>query len=143
MKSISKVPVIARLLLTVTLLCVFATGVSAITYTASPHRAKIRNYDAVYAVLYDAIAAGNKEADIHDYGVPAEDIRYIYSDILASAPEFFYLDNKISYYYQHVGLQNIVTRVQLRYTMTAEEREEARINYEQELSYIFQRSILR
>lgn len=136
MKFLFKTPGFSRLLLTLSLIIFFTTGVSAYTYTASPYSEKIRNYDEAFTAMYDAISAGEESADLTEYGIRADDILHIYSDLLTSVPEFFYLDNKISYYSQRSGLQNIVTKVRFSYKMTGEELEEARLSYEQELAYI-------
>lgn len=110
--------------------------VSAITYTASPYRKSIKHYDEAYTAMYEAIAAEEDSADLSELNIHVDEILNIFSDILASAPEFFYLDNRLTYYYQREGLFNTVTEVHFTYRMNKIERDEARLAYEQELSYI-------
>lgn len=125
-----------QILLTVVMMSFLGVSASAITYTASPNRASIRNYDEAYTAMYEAVSKGAEIVDISEYGIKTDDILSIYSDILASAPELFYLDNRITYYYNRGGLSNTVTKVRFEYKMNEVEREEAKLAYEQELSYI-------
>lgn len=136
MKILSGTSVIGRILLAFSLMIFFGTGVSAYTYTASVYRDTIRNYDEAYAAMYEAAAAGEESADLSAYGIRVDDIIHIYSDLLTSAPEFFYLENRISYSYQQSGAYKTVTQVQLRYTLTGDALDEAKLGYEQELAYI-------
>ena len=110
--------------------------VSADIVTASPYRELIDGYDEAYLRMYEAIAAGEESADLTDLKIKAGDISRIYGDIVASCPEFFYLDSKIAYGYVTQGFRDYVTAVNFRYTMDESEREEASLNYEAELAYI-------
>ncbi len=103
------------------------------TYTVSPYRDTIRNYDGVFVKLYEAMVAGADSADLSPYKIDTRDIAYIYSDVLLASPELFYMDNTVTYYYNSRGY---VTKVEFNYTMAPEERTEALLDYEREVDYI-------
>lgn len=113
-----------------------ASAVSARTYTASPYRNLINNYDEAYTAIYEAVAGGADYADITDLKISSNDIGKIYSDILQSCPEFFYLNTNFKYYYIDRGLVHYVTKVEFRYIMTRDEIIAASDEYEKELAYI-------
>lgn len=106
---------------------------AAETYTLSPSRDTIPDYDEVFAALYEAMIDGETSADLSAYKIDRSAVVQIYSDVLFASPELFYADNTITYYYTSRGQ---VTNVELRYTMEPEEREEARQVYEREVDYI-------
>ncbi len=108
---------------------VSATG----TYTASPYRDTIRNYDGVFVKMYEAMVEGAEFADLSPYKIDTTDVVRIYSDVLLASPELFYVDNTVTYFYNARGY---VTKVEFRYTMDVDEREEAMRLYEQEIDYI-------
>jgi hypothetical protein len=103
------------------------------THTVSPYRDLIRNYEEAFAVLYQAMADGEKTADLSEYKINTKDIVQLYSDVILASPELFYADNTLSYFYDS---RDIVTGVEFRYTMEPEKREEAVRMYEREVDYI-------
>ena len=103
------------------------------TYTVSPYRETIRNYDGVFVRIYEAMAAGDASADLSPYKIDAGDIGQIYSDVLLASPELFYMDNTVTYFYNSRGH---VTEVEFNYRMDAEERKTALQMYEREVDYI-------
>ena len=122
-------------LLTVCLCAALTLRVQAVD-SASPYRDRIRNYDEAYTVLYQAAAAGEKGANLSDFRLTKEEVLQLYSDLVGSAPELFYLDKKIQYFYGSQSFARTVTSVEFFYTMTTEERVSAKIAYEKELSEI-------
>lgn len=113
-----------------------ALSVSARTYTASPYRNIISNYDEAYTAIYEAVSEGENSVDLTELKINSSDIIKIFSDIIQSCPEFFYLDKQIKYYYTDKGILHYVTTVEFSYTMTKTERENSVREYENELSYI-------
>lgn len=103
------------------------------THTVSPYRDLIRNYEEAFAVLYQAMADGEKTADLSEYKINTKDIVQLYSDVILASPELFYADNTLSYFYDS---RDIVTGVEFRYTMESAKREEAVRMYEREVDYI-------
>ncbi len=103
------------------------------TYTVSPYRDTIRDYDAVFTAMYGAMADGAESVDLSMYKRTADEIVQIYSDVLLSSPELFYADNTLTYYYNTRGL---VTEVEFHYRLEPEERQEAMQSYEREVDYI-------
>ncbi|MBQ4354361.1 MAG: S-layer homology domain-containing protein [Clostridia bacterium] len=126
---------ISCLFLAILLSAVCAASVSA-DYAGYEQQNGIEQYEEIYEHLYNAIADEAEQTDLSAYQLRTDDLMQIYADILASTPEFFYLENKISYYYKTVGVQDIVTAVSFQYKMTGEELDAAQLRYEQELSYI-------
>lgn len=124
------------IILTVVIAVMMATSVSAITYTASPYRDSISHYDEAFNAMYEAIARGDASVEMLEYGIRTDVILNIFSDILTSVPEFFYLENKITYYYRDEAFTKIVTEVRFNYKLSGEQLENAKINYENELAYI-------
>ena len=118
--------VLTAFLLTLT---VFANG----THTLSPYRETIRDYDAVFVTMYEAMISGEVSADLSAYKIQVQDMAQIYSDVLLASPELFYMENTVAYFYNSAGH---VTEVEFQYRMNAEEREEASQMYEREVDYI-------
>ncbi len=118
------------------LLLGLSVSVSAYTVTPSVYRDSIEGYDEAYLRMYEAVAAGAESADLADLKLRDTDAVQIYSDIVGSCPEFFYLANRIAYSYTTQGLRRNVTSVNFIYTMDADEREAAKLEYETELAYI-------
>ena len=118
------------------LIAVSAVSVSARTYTASPYRNIISNYDKAYTAIYEAVSDGEPSVDLTGMKINTNDIIKIFSDIIQSCPEFFYLDKQIKYYYVDQGIVHYITTVDFTYTMTGTERKNAVAEYENELSYI-------
>lgn len=111
-----------------------ATAVSAgSTYTVSPYRDTIRNYDGAFVKIYEAMVSGAEFADLSPYKIDTAEVVQIYTDVLMSSPELFYAANTVTYFYNQRGY---VTKVEFTYTMDAEEREVASRMYEQEVDYI-------
>ena len=111
-----------------------ALSVSANTmHTVSPYRETIRDYDAVFAAMYEAMADGAESVDLSMYRRTTDEVVRIYSDVLHASPELFYADNTLTYYYNSRG---IVTEVEFHYRMEADERQEAMQSYEREVDYI-------
>ena len=128
-----------NLIYTVLLLFLMLTlslSVSAYTVTPSVYRETIEGYDEAYVRMYMAIAEGAESADLTDLKLRDKDAVQIYSDIVGSCPEFFYLANRVAYGYTTSGLRRNVTKVNFIYTMEGEELERARLEYETELAYI-------
>lgn len=119
---------------TALLLSIMAVAVSAgSTYTVSPYRDMIRNYDGAFVKIYEAMVSGAEFADLSPYKIDTNEVVQIYTDVLMSSPELFYADNTVTYFYNQRGY---VTKVEFTYTMGPEEREEASRIYEQEVDYI-------
>lgn len=111
-----------------------AVSVSANTvYTTSPYRDTIRNYDAVFVRMYEAMQGGVEFANLSPYKLTPNDVVQIYSDVFLASPELFYVDNTVTYYYNQQGY---VTKVEFNYTMETEKREAAIQAYEREVDYI-------
>ena len=110
-----------------------ALSVSAYTVTASTNREKIKNYDEVFSFIYDSVLRGESEIDLSEFKIKDTDIFKIYTDIILSSPEFFYLNNSMEYYYNR---QNIVTSISLSYNMSSGQIASAYLNYEEEITYI-------
>ena len=110
--------------------------VSAYTVTPSVYRDTIEGYDEAYLRMYKAIAACEESADLTDLRIRDKDAVQIYSDIVGSCPEFFYLADRVAYGYTSSGLRRNVTKMNFIYTMDGEELERARMEYETELAYI-------
>jgi len=113
-----------------------AVTVNASTYTVSPFQNTIDNYDEIFLTMYEAIATGHDSVDLSVYKIKEQDLIRIYTDLIASSPEFFYLDNKITYYYNKSDTNKTITSVKFVYTMSESEREKASLEYEAELAYI-------
>ena len=111
-------------------------SVSAYTVTPSVYLETIDGYEEAYLRMYEAIAAGADSADLSDLKLSETEAVQIYSDIVGSCPEFFYLANRIAYTYTIQSLRRIVSSVEFVYTMEPEKREAAKLEYEQELAYI-------
>ncbi|MGN1409446.1 MAG: transglutaminase domain-containing protein, partial [Eubacteriales bacterium] len=109
---------------------------SARTYTASPYRNIISNYDEAYTAIYEAVSDGKPSVDLTELKINTSDILKIFSDVIQSCPEFFYLDKQIKYYYMDRGIVHYVTTVEFQYTMAEDERKNAVAEYENELNYI-------
>ncbi len=120
--------VTAFLLLSLTITA-SATG----TYTASPYRETIRNYDGAFVKMYDAMVEGTEFADLSPYKLKPSDVVQIYSDVLLASPELFYVDNTVTYYFNQ---RDYVTKVEFNYIMDVDEREAAMLEYEREVDYI-------
>ena len=86
--------------------------------------------------MYEAIEDGEESADLTDLRLLDSETVQIYSDIVGSCPEFFYLGNRIGYSYTRQSGKRYVTQVNFIYTMEAEERDAAKLEYETELAYI-------
>ncbi|MGN1345894.1 MAG: S-layer homology domain-containing protein [Eubacteriales bacterium] len=119
------------------LVAVFFLAVSAsaadTSYTVSPYRTTIRNYDGVFVRLYEAMANGAASVDLSPYKINTDELVQIYSDVILSSPELFYADNTVTYFFNSQGH---VTRAELAYTMDGEERAAASEAYEKEVNYI-------
>ena len=113
-----------------------AAVVSAAEYTVSGLRQTVKGYDEAFAMMYEAIDACEESVDISGLGIGAEDVAAIYGDILNAFPEFFYLENTISYRYHSSTPEKPVTTVRFRYKITGDELASAKKEYEQELYYI-------
>ncbi|MBQ2727462.1 MAG: S-layer homology domain-containing protein [Clostridia bacterium] len=111
-------------------------AVSANTVTASPYRDTIPGYDEAYLRMYEAIDGAEKSADLSDLKLKDTELVQLYSDIVASCPEFFYLDSRVAYSYIPQGMKKVVTTVNFVYRMEGEMLEQARQEYETELTYI-------
>lgn len=120
-------------ILTAVILSTTASAGPTNTYTVSPYRATIRNYDRAFAAIYNALSEYDDTASLAGYGIKSKDIIHIFSDVINSSPELFYAGNKISYY---IDPWDNVTSINLNYTMPKEEAEEATVTYEQEIDYI-------
>lgn len=127
--------ILAAVFITAALIA-FSPDVSARTYTASQNRSSISGYDEAYEAIYDAAAAGESGVDITELRISAKDIIKIYSDVLQSSPELFYLGNTIRYTYTDRGLFRYVKHVEFTYTMSEKLRNAAVKVYENELDYI-------
>jgi|GEM_PF-1184091 len=113
-----------------------ALGASAAEYTVSGLRGTVKGYDEAFTMMYEAIDAGEESVDISGLGIGAEDLVGIYGDILNSSPEFFYLENSVSYMYHSSTPEKPVTKVKFRYKIEGDELAAAKTVYEQELYYI-------
>lgn len=109
-----------------------ASAVSASTYTASPYREEIAHYDDVFMKIYEVALDVEKKVNISEYKLRDYELMQIYSDLISSAPELFYLESKVVYYKN----SKYVTDVEFTYRMSEKEIEKASIDYEKELNYI-------
>lgn len=124
-----------RLLLLILAAAVFlllAVTVQADEYTASPYRKDIPTYDDVFKTIYETAIRGEHRVGLSEYKIKDYELMQIYSDLIAAAPELFYLDSRVVYYHN----TKYVTEIELIYNMTESEREEASAEYEKELAYI-------
>ncbi len=110
-----------------------AVSVSANTYTVSPYRDTIKNYDGAFSKIYEAMTSLSEFVDLSMYKISTSDIIQIYSDVIMSSPELFYADNRIAYFYDQQGK---VTKVEFMYTMSQEEITAASETYQREIDYI-------
>ena len=124
------------LILVLMFLIGMSLAVSANTVTASPYRDTIPGYDEAYLRMYEAIDGAEKSADLSDLKLKDTELVQLYSDIVASCPEFFYLDSRVAYSYIPQGMKKVVTTVNFVYRMEGEMLEQARQEYETELTYI-------
>ncbi len=123
------------------ILCVFASvflalAVHANTYTASPYRDTIDNYDEIFLKLSEAVLLNMESVDLSEYHIEESMFLQVYFDLISATPEFFYLDNKVTYFYNKHDKDHHVSTVKFNYTMDKVRREEAMAEYERELSYI-------
>lgn len=118
------IAVIAALLL--------ASAVSASTYTASPYREEIAHYDDAFMKIYEAALDVEKIVDISEFKLKDYEVMQIYSDLISSAPELFYLESKIIYHKN----SKYVTDIEFKYRMSKEEINNAFVEYEKELNNI-------
>lgn len=120
------------------LACAFGLSLSVSAYTVTPsvYRESIAGYDEAYTRMYKAIADCEPSADLSDLKIRDSDAVQIYSDIVGSCPEFFYLGSRVAYGYTVNGLRRNVTKMNFIYTMEGEGLETARLEYETELAYI-------
>lgn len=124
---------IFAVLFTAVILSTAVAADSTNTYTVSPYRATIRNYDRAFTAIYNALSEYSDSVSLAGYGIKSKDIGHIYRDVKNSSPELFYADNKITYY---IDPWDNVTSVSLGYTMSQEEAADALKIYEQEISYV-------
>ena len=127
--------ILAAVFVTAALVAV-SPKVSARTYTASQNRSYISGYDEAYEAIYNAAEAGESGVDLTELRISSKDIIKIYSDVLQSSPELFYLGNTIRYTYIDRGLFKYVKYVEFTYTMSEKLRNAAVKVYENELDYI-------
>ncbi len=120
------------ILMTAAAVIMLSAAVSAEDYTASPYREEIAEYDEVLTKIYQAALHGEARISLTEYKVRDYELMRIYSDLIAAAPELFYLDSRVIYYHN----TKYVTEIELIYTMTEAERETASVQYEKELAYI-------
>ena len=113
--------------------CAFAAGP---VYNSSPSQNEILRYELAYETIYDAAASGAQTADLSSCRITDEEAVQVYADLIASAPEFFFLSNKIYIDYVPGIFGNSAIRLTFTYLMNPKEREAASIVYENELSRI-------
>ncbi len=118
------------ILLTLTL----AAAVSAAA--SDPIDYSLENYRDAYYAIYGAVLEQKKTVDLTEFDIKRSEIGDIYTDILRTCPEFFFLDENIRYYYERRGGEEYATVVTLEYTMTGDVLEAAQADYESEIQYI-------
>ncbi len=105
-------------------------------YTASPLSNRINNFDKIYKDMYETIEAGNEYIELSEYNISTDDVFDIFYDLYLNSPEFFFLENRIEFYYTNSENREYVTRVYFLYSMSSQERKKAESEYEKELDYI-------
>ena len=128
-------------ILLLTLLAAFLLGGAASAageiLNPSPYRAQIDRYDEIYERIYDAAASGRESVSLDQFRVAEEDIVTIYSDLVLSAPELFYLSPRLAvdYYFGIFG-HRYATRVFFTYSEDAQSREAESILFDNEIARI-------
>ena len=121
---------------TVLMLCCGTAVYARNEYSATPLSMQIDNFAEIYEAMYEAIDEGEEYIELSDYNISTDDIFSIFYDLYLNSPEFFFLDNRIEFYYTNADNTEYVTRVYFLYSMNSEERKKAEAEYEKELAYI-------
>ena len=86
--------------------------------------------------MYNAAAAGKTGVDLSSFQLTDTEVVMVYSDLMMSAPELFYLDAQIQFYSDSQSAASTVASVDFCYTMTAEQRQTAMNTYKKEIADI-------
>ncbi len=124
-----------KILTTIIFFTLVFTAVLSVS-ASDPIDYSVENYREAYTALYVAVASQKKTVDLTEMNIKRSEIGEIYTDLLRTCPEFFYLDENIKYYYERRGGEEYATVVTLAYTMTGTELEAAQLEYESEIQYI-------
>lgn len=83
--------------------------------------------------IYQSLLAGQTEIDLSAYKIPKEQITALYTDVMNSHPDLFFVESGISYNFTSAGY---IVSVKPRYCMTGQELAQARMYCEQALDEI-------
>lgn len=87
----------------------------------------------VEAYIYEALLAEKSEIDLEAYGIHKDQIAQLYTDIMNTHPDLFFVEGGISY--THTSAGNVVT-LKPKYSLTGQALTEARQYCEQALDEI-------
>ena len=101
----------------------------------SSYRSEIPNYDEIYELLYTSATEGETVVLTKGLNIDDKYIVGIFTDLVSSSPELFYLNRTLSYQYSPRGESRYINRVYFSYSMQGKELKEAQKTYEEWINH--------
>ena len=99
-------------------------------------RSVIPEYDGLFSFLYASVSGGEMTVDVKRFRLKQEHVVGIFTDLVSSSPELFYLNSMFSYEYQQSVNGSYVNKIFFSYKMQGKELLEAQAVFNSEIEYL-------